>query len=78
MQTKLIFVRHAESTGPFLPELDRTRGLSERGQASLSRVCEMMNEKHVDHVVSSPYRRAMLTVQGWRIPVDCLLFVMKN
>ncbi|SEO41645.1 histidine phosphatase family protein [Paenibacillus sp. OV219] len=75
MRTKLIFVRHAESTGPFVPELDRTRGLSERGQASLIRMGEMMGEVQIDHVVSSPYQRAMLTVQGLAdargLPVVC-------
>lgn len=64
VRTKLIFVRHAESAGPFEPEHDRTRGLTERGQASTGRICELMRETKVDYVVSSPFARAVLTVQG--------------
>ncbi|WP_181909674.1 histidine phosphatase family protein [Paenibacillus taihuensis] len=63
-RTKLIFVRHAESAGPFEPENDRRRGLTERGQASVSRAREILRDVTVDAVVSSPYQRAVLTVQG--------------
>ncbi|SFT20056.1 histidine phosphatase family protein [Paenibacillus sp. BC26] len=62
MNTTLYMVRHAESS--YSPKEDRTRGLSARGQEDVLRVTALLRDIPVDAVVSSPYARAMLTVQG--------------
>ncbi|MBS4175089.1 histidine phosphatase family protein [Bacillus sp. FJAT-49736] len=61
METNLYFVRHAHST--FTPE-ELKRPLSEKGLKDATRVTELLKDKKIHHVVSSPYLRAVQTVQG--------------
>lgn len=59
--TNLYFVRHAHST--YTPnELERP--LSEKGLHDASIVTEILKSEKIDIVISSPYRRAIQTVQG--------------
>ncbi|RAP74860.1 histidine phosphatase family protein [Paenibacillus montanisoli] len=55
-------IRHAESS--YSPGKDRTRGLSPKGQEDVLRVTELLRDTRIDEVVSSPYARALLTVEG--------------
>lgn len=59
----IYMVRHAES--PYSAELERTRGLSEQGWADAALVADILMKESIDAVVSSPYTRAVQTVQGF-------------
>lgn len=58
--TNLYFIRHAESR---YDADDRTRGLSDKGLHDRVLATEFLADKAVDAVLSSPYRRAIQTVQ---------------
>jgi len=55
-------IRHAESSFVFGKE--RTRGLSEQGKLDAQKVVELMSDEPIDIIVSSPYTRAVQTIQG--------------
>ncbi|USZ70574.1 histidine phosphatase family protein [Natronosalvus halobius] len=61
--TTLTFVRHAHS--PYVPNREAERGLSKRGHRDAARVADVVarDGRPVDAVVSSPYARAVETVQ---------------
>ena len=59
--TTIYFVRHAHST--YIKE-ERERPLSEKGLLDTQHVTRLLKDKHIDVVISSPYKRAMQTVQG--------------
>ena len=59
--TILYFVRHAHST--YTPD-ELNRPLSERGFADASNITKILKTEEIDVVVSSPYKRAVQTVQG--------------
>lgn len=61
MQTKIYMIRHAES--PFEFGQEKTRGLSEEGLEKAKKVAEIFEDIDVDFIVSSPYRRAIQTVE---------------
>jgi 2,3-bisphosphoglycerate-dependent phosphoglycerate mutase len=61
MKTEICFVRHAHST--YTPE-ELTRPLSEKGMRDARRVARILESENLDHVVSSPYLRAIQTVKG--------------
>ena len=58
--TDFYFIRHAE---PRYDADDRTRGLSEKGLRDRALAAEFLADKSVDAVLSSPYRRAVETVE---------------
>lgn len=60
MKTVVYFVRHAEPDDH--NHDDRTRGLSLKGMQDRSLVTAFLQNKKVDVVLSSPYRRAMETI----------------
>lgn len=60
-RTTFYFVRHAHS--PYVPDREATRGLSAHGRRDASRVAEILTQRGVDVVVSSPYARAVETVR---------------
>jgi 2,3-bisphosphoglycerate-dependent phosphoglycerate mutase len=62
MQTIIYWVRHAES--PYYLEDERNRGLSPQGVADAALVTEILMHEQLDVVVSSPYARAVQTVEG--------------
>ncbi|SFL94395.1 2,3-bisphosphoglycerate-dependent phosphoglycerate mutase [Paenibacillus sp. 1_12] len=62
MNTTIYWVRHAKS--PFSKENERLRGLSPDGIADAERVTEILAQEQLEAVVSSPYTRAIQTVQG--------------
>ncbi|WP_186577026.1 histidine phosphatase family protein [Aquibacillus kalidii] len=62
METVLYMVRHAQS--PYIVGQERTRGLSLQGETDVKRITEIMSKEKVDMVISSPFARAILTVEG--------------
>lgn len=62
MDTTIYMIRHAES--PFIIGQERTRKLSNQGEIDAKKVTAIMNEKEIDLVVSSPYIRAIQTIEG--------------
>ncbi|MGD6876437.1 histidine phosphatase family protein [Bacillus infantis] len=61
MLTNLYFVRHAHS--PYTPD-ELARPLSSRGFADAERITGVLEKENIDIVISSPYRRAVQTVEG--------------
>jgi len=59
--TTIYFVRHAHST---YTKEERERPLSEKGHYDAENVTHLLKNKHIDVVISSPYKRAIQTVQG--------------
>lgn len=59
--TTIYFVRHAHST---YTKEERERPLSEKGQLDAENVTHLLKGRHIDVVISSPYKRAIQTVQG--------------
>ncbi|MDL5376145.1 histidine phosphatase family protein [Exiguobacterium mexicanum] len=59
--TTLYFVRHAHST---YTADEWTRPLSEKGERDVRNITNTLSEEKIDLVVSSPYKRAIQTVQG--------------
>ncbi|WP_410766019.1 histidine phosphatase family protein [Haloferax sp. DFSO60] len=59
--TVVSFVRHAHS--PYVPDTERTRGLSRQGRRAAARVTTLLSPV-ADVVVTSPYERARATVEG--------------
>ncbi|HHK5550072.1 histidine phosphatase family protein [Bacillus anthracis] len=59
--TTIYFVRHAHST---YTKEERERPLSEKGQLDAENVTSLLKDAHIDVVISSPYKRAIQTVQG--------------
>jgi 2,3-bisphosphoglycerate-dependent phosphoglycerate mutase len=61
MATNIYLVRHAHST--YTPE-ELNRPLSEKGIKDVEQVTRLLAGEHITHVVSSPYKRAIQTVEG--------------
>ncbi|WP_374016850.1 histidine phosphatase family protein [Paenibacillus thiaminolyticus] len=61
-ETVVFFIRHAESE--YAAGRERERGLTEQGMKDAWRVSEVLAMEAIDHVYSSPYARAILTVQA--------------
>ncbi|HHT7139875.1 histidine phosphatase family protein [Bacillus cereus] len=59
--TIIYFVRHAHST---YTKEEQERPLSEKGHLDAENVTHLLKDKHIDVVISSPYKRAIQTVQG--------------
>ncbi|XXM74066.1 histidine phosphatase family protein [Lysinibacillus sphaericus] len=61
MPTTIYFVRHAHSV--YSPE-ELGRPLSEKGRRDAARVTGILKDKNIQTVCSSPYKRAVETVEG--------------
>ncbi len=61
MSTFVYMVRHGDS--PKSGD-ERTRGLTEKGQMDAERLAAVLIDEEIDVVVSSPYLRSILTVEG--------------
>lgn len=61
MYTYIYMVRHGES--PKTEGNERTRGLTEKGKLDANRETELLKDEGVDTLISSPYSRAMLTIE---------------
>lgn len=65
VMTHIYFVRHAEPN--FNNHDDKSRELSEKGMADRRLVTDFMEDKAIDAVLSSPFKRAVDTVKVLRI-----------
>ncbi|WP_025027302.1 histidine phosphatase family protein [Caldalkalibacillus mannanilyticus] len=61
MNTYVYMVRHGES--PKTEGNERTRGLTEKGKSDAHSVTELLKDEGVDTFISSPYSRAVLTIE---------------
>ncbi|MBS4218659.1 histidine phosphatase family protein [Bacillus sp. FJAT-49711] len=61
LQTNIYLVRHAHST--YTPD-ELGRPLSEQGVNDSHLVTEQLKSENIDFVISSPYKRAIQTVEG--------------
>jgi 2,3-bisphosphoglycerate-dependent phosphoglycerate mutase len=61
MITNIYFVRHANSA--YTPD-ELNRPLSEKGIKDAQKVTELLSRENINKVISSPYRRAIQTVEG--------------
>lgn len=59
--TSLYFVRHAESR--FIEGQERERGLTEQGYLDAEKVAQLLHKEDVEVLYSSPYLRAVHTIQ---------------
>ncbi|MGO4374980.1 histidine phosphatase family protein, partial [Paenibacillus sp. MCAF20] len=62
MTTTIYMVRHAES--PYEEGSERTRGLSVDGKRKAGQASELLINEGISLILSSPYARASLTVEG--------------
>lgn len=62
MKTVIYMVRHAES--PYNEGTERTRGLTTKGNGDVEKVTEILKEEGIDVIISSPYNRAILSIEG--------------
>lgn len=62
MKTIIYMVRHAES--PYTEGNERTRGLTAKGKADVERVTEILKVEGIELIISSPYNRAILSIEG--------------
>jgi len=61
MKTNIYMVRHGES--PKTEGNERTRGLTEKGKSDANRITNLLKDEGIDTFISSPYRRAILTIE---------------
>jgi Fructose-2,6-bisphosphatase len=61
MNTLIYFVRHGES--PKTEGNERTRGLTDKGLSDARNITELLKNERIDIFISSPYRRAILTIE---------------
>ncbi len=55
-------VRHAESS--YTDGDERTRGLTLKGKMDAEVITEILKDEGITHIISSPYARAVLTLEG--------------
>lgn len=76
METTILMVRHAES--PFIFGEERTRGLSNKGKVDAKEIARALLSRNIDIIVSSPYIRAIETVQGLADARDMNIETIEN
>ena len=62
METIVFIVKHAKS--PFIFTGRRTRKLSIQGEIDSKKIIDLMSQMEIDFIVSSPYTRAIQTIEG--------------
>ncbi|MEK3917706.1 histidine phosphatase family protein [Paenibacillus sp. FSL H7-0331] len=62
MKTIIYMVRHGES--PYNEGNERTRGLTPKGKIDIEKVTKLLVGEGIDMIISSPYTRAILSVEG--------------
>ncbi|NMH67493.1 histidine phosphatase family protein [Bacillus sp. RO3] len=73
--TRLYFVRHAHSV--YTPD-ELTRPLSEKGKRDAEQMTERLLKERIDVVCSSPYRRAVQTVEGLARHLDVEIVMLEE
>jgi 2,3-bisphosphoglycerate-dependent phosphoglycerate mutase len=72
MKTIIYMVRHGES--PYNEGNERTRGLTPKGKIDIEKVTKLLKDEGIDMIISSPYNRAILSVEGL---AECLKLDIK-
>ncbi|MEE6450935.1 histidine phosphatase family protein [Gottfriedia acidiceleris] len=75
MITNLYLVRHAHST--YTPD-ELGRPLSKRGFSDANLVTELLTKEKIDYVVSSPFKRAIQTVEGIAKSLNLKIIIEEN
>lgn len=73
MKTFIYMVRHGDSPKD---GNERTRGLTEKGKLDAQRITDVLKVEGIDAVISSPYKRSILTIQplAEQLGQDVLVF----
>ncbi len=61
MNTHIYMVRHGES--PKVDGSERSRGLTDKGKTDANRITELLRHESMDRFFTSPYLRAILTIE---------------
>ncbi|MFG0212674.1 histidine phosphatase family protein [Brevibacillus porteri] len=61
MKTFIYMVRHGES--PKTEGDERTRGLTDKGRSDAGIITQLLKDEGIDAFISSPYKRAMATIE---------------
>lgn len=61
VQTHIYMIRHAESI--YIHGEERSRGITEEGDQNAKQIADLFTDIDVNAVISSPYKRAVQTVQ---------------
>ncbi|MEC0227079.1 histidine phosphatase family protein [Paenibacillus alba] len=62
MKTIIYMIRHGES--PYNEGNERTRGLTPKGKFDIEKATKLLIGEGIDMIISSPYTRAILSVEG--------------
>ncbi|MDQ0195288.1 histidine phosphatase family protein [Paenibacillus wynnii] len=76
MKTTIYMVRHGES--PKTEGNERERGLTDKGSSDANRITELLKEEGIDVFVSSPYKRAILTIEELAQSLDKEIIVIED
>ena len=76
MKTIVYMVRHAES--PYNEGTERTRGLTRAGGMSAAKVTELLKNEGMHRIISSPYARAVLTLEGLAVVMNTDIQIMED
>ncbi|MDQ0875798.1 broad specificity phosphatase PhoE [Paenibacillus sp. V4I3] len=76
MKTFIYMVRHGES--PKMEGNERTRGLTDKGRSDARIVAELLKGEGIDTFISSPYRRAILTLEELAQSLDKKILVFEE
>ncbi|MBD3921333.1 histidine phosphatase family protein [Paenibacillus sp. PR3] len=76
MKTYIYMVRHGQS--PLTEGTERTRGLTDKGILDASRITALLQPEGIEVFVSSPYQRAILTIQELAHSADQEMIVYEN
>ena len=76
MKTTIYMVRHGES--PKTEGNERERGLTDKGCSDAKRITELLRAEGIDVFVSSPYKRAILTIENLAQSLDKEIIVIED
>lgn len=76
MKTIVYMVRHAESS--YTEGTERTRGLTLEGKMNAERITEILTNEGIHSIVSSPYARAILTLEGVAAALELDIQIMED
>jgi 2,3-bisphosphoglycerate-dependent phosphoglycerate mutase len=76
MKTFIYMVRHGES--PKMVGNERTRGLTDKGMSDARIVAELLKDEGIDTFISSPYKRAILSIEELAQSLDKKILVFEE
>ena len=74
--TTIYFIRHAEADNSNRD--GRNRPLTEKGMKDRALVTEFLQDKSIDAVVSSPFKRAICTIADFAEQNDCEIEIVED